>query len=970
MSLDRIRPVFDALHEEAPGAIWSRGVSLSRSANVHQQSDDGEEIVLTVTSPIAVLGRTVRIFTEDEDWMCDCTPREEICEHIVVGLIALKRAAESGGDLSESSDEYGTIGYRLVRAKGGLRLNRVVIAGGEETPLRGTVAAAAMKSGDGPRVVGSPLDLEVERVVGYHQLGWIPAPQMIALMKTLREAPVTLDGEPITMSTRQVGLRVRVTKRDDGYEVRAEHDPCITQLLNNGVAVCGDVLRPIGNSGLTGRELEELRNGKLYRGAEVSRLIGEVLPSLRQRIEVVEDGAGLPKATRIPPRLVVQTSRQGHELIVMPILVYGDPPIARVDGDRLTLLGDKRQVPVRDTAEEARLKGRVRRGLDVVVGHKERFDSEDAVAFAQRLRRWRGDVEGLGLDDFYLAPPLDVDVDPSRSGFDVRFNSPGHGQADAAGVMSAWQAGASLVPLSTGGWAPLPVDWLARYGRPIADLLAARDERGELPACMVPDLGRLCDDLDEPPPAELAGLRALIEGYDGIPRAPAPADLRATLRDYQQHGVDWLVFLREAGLGAMLADDMGLGKTLQALCAITGRTLVVAPTSVLHNWAAEIERFRPDLTHSIYHGPKRALDPNAQVTLTTYAIMRLDIDKLSAVGWDSVVLDEAQAIKNPDSQVARAAYRLKAGFRVTMTGTPVENRLDELWSQLNFTHRGLLGGRKDFQERYARPIADGEPGVAARLRQRIRPFVLRRLKREVATELPARTDLVLRCVLEPPERQVYEAIAAATREEVVKKLGAGTSVLQALEALLRLRQASCHTGLVPGREAETSSKVQLLMSALDTAVSEGHKALVFSQWTSMLDRIEPHLDTAQVPFIRLDGSTRDRGAVVNTFQSADGPPVMLLSLKAGGTGLNLTAADHVFLVDPWWNPAVEDQAADRAHRIGQDRPVFVHRLVAADTVEERILALQDRKRALAEAALGEGAQAGGLTRDDLLTLLA
>jgi SNF2 family DNA or RNA helicase len=247
---------------------------------------------------------------------------------------------------------------------------------------------------------------------------------------------------------------------------------------------------------------------------------------------------------------------------------------------------------------------------------------------------------------------------------------------------------------------------------------------------------------------------------------------------------------------------------------------------------------------------------------------------------------------------------------------------------------------------------------------------LRRRKQDVALELPPRTDARLHCVLSDDERQVYDAIRAATREHVVARLESGGNVLEAVEALLRLRQAYCHMGLVPGQQATSSAKIDVLLDALDQVTAEGHKALVFSQWTALLDRIEPHLRTAGLEFIRLDGSTRDRGEVVQRFQDEQGPPVMLISLRAGGLGLNLTAADHVFLLDPWWNPAVEEQAADRTHRIGQERPVMVYRLVAEDTVEERILALQEHKRSLADAALGGATRAAGLTRDDLLALLA
>ena len=628
-------------------------------------------------------------------------------------------------------------------------------------------------------------------------------------------------------------------------------------------------------------------------------------------------------------------------------------------------------IPQRDKDGERALVRRLASELRLSPGIRMDYEAEEAVQFQRRLERWDGEIAGAAHEYFRrmapLAPRLGLDGDRLDVGF-VSEGPAGAGRADPRAVFRAWRAGADLVPLLEGGWAPLPTDWLARFGDRVADLLAARRDNGALPPCALPDLAALCEDLDQPPPPAFQALRPLFEGFDGLPAAQFPADLQARLRDYQKQGVAWLVFLRDAGLGALLADDMGLGKTVEALCALRGRTLVVAPTSVLHNWAAETARFRPALSVNVYHGAKRALD-DADLTLTTYALLRLDAEVLAACNWDTLVLDEAQAIKNPDSQVAKAAFRLNADFRIALTGTPVENRLEELWSQFHFINRGLLGGRTDFHERYAAPIGAGDEAAAARLRRRIRPFLLRRLKDEVAPELPPRTEGVLVCELDEAERAVYDGVRAATLQKVVSQLEAGGGVMAALEALLRLRQAACHSALVPGQHAQGSSKLRLLLDTLDSVVAEGHKALVFSQWTSLLDLCEPELNDARIPFLRLDGSTRDRKAVVDGFQDESGPPLLLISLKAGGTGLNLTAADHVFLLDPWWNPAVEDQAADRAHRIGQDRPVMIYRIVAANTVEERILVLQRSKRDLARAALAEGAAATSIGREDLLDLL-
>jgi superfamily II DNA or RNA helicase len=701
-----------------------------------------------------------------------------------------------------------------------------------------------------------------------------------------------------------------------------------------------------------------------------------VLPTLEKTIDVDVRTTRLGRTTKkTRPRIAFDLTHHGHALSVMATIVYGEPAIARVDGDDLVALG--KEIPARHPAEEKALALRLRDELDLLPGRRLHFDGDDAIRFAARLRRFQSGAIAELEGGTPLVPRIKVGDDGS---FDVAFEELTDDgtvlRADPAAVLRAWKDGMDRVPAigldGETGWAPLPASWLAQHGDRVADLLAARDAEKKLPTAALPDLGALCAALDQPAPLGLAKLAPLADANGKIPEATLPEDLRADLRSYQKRGVDWLSFLRDAGLGAVLADDMGLGKTLQIIATLQGKALVVCPKSVVYNWEAEIARFRPSLKTAIYHGAGRAFDEAADVTLTTYAVLRIDSEKLAARAWDAVVLDEAQAIKNPTSQTARAAFTLRAPFRAALSGTPVENRLDELWSVMHFANPGLLGGRSDFDTRYTTPIANADARAAQRLRAKIRPFVLRRLKKDVLPELPPRTDQALPVELEPSERAVYDAVRAATKKELAEKLGGGVSALAALEALLRLRQAACHAALVPGQQAQSSSKVERLLEALEDAAADGHKALVFSQWTSLLDLVEPHLQHASIPFTRLDGSTKDRAAVVNEFSAESGPPVMLISLKAGGTGLNLVAADHVFLLDPWWNPAVEDQAADRAHRIGQDRPVMVYRLVAKDTVEERILALQERKRAVADVALGDGAHDTGgaaITRDELLALL-
>jgi len=762
-----------------------------------------------------------------------------------------------------------------------------------------------------------------------------------------------------------------------GFLLRIDRDPTVSSVVAKGIVRCDNVLHPIGEASTTGELLERLPLERTFAPGEGIDLVTTVLPEIERKLEVVVATTRLPRPIEeARPRIDFDLSHQGHTLSVLPTLVYGDPTIARVDGDTVVALGDR--VPTRRRDEEREALRHLRDELNLVPGRRIDLDGTEAIRFATKLREWQkrtgAGVYGKGFSERPLRPRLSVegnaydvvfecDVDPDQEGDATQQ------RAEAAAVVRAWRDGLDLVPLQGGGWAPLPADWLARHGHLVADLLAARDADKRVGLAALASLGPLCDTLEAPRPPELARLAPLFGQFTGMPRAPLPDGLNASLRHYQQEGVDWLAFLRDAELGAVLADDMGLGKTLQTICVLRGRALVVCPKSVVYNWVDEIARFRPGIRSAIYQGPKRQLDRNVDVTLMTYAVLRLDAERLAEDSWDIVILDEGQAIKNVGSQTARAAFGLKGKFRVVLSGTPVENRLEELWSAMHFANPGLLGGFTDFQARYATPIANGEPESAARLRAKIRPFVLRRTKRQVLPELPPRTDMVLHVELDEAERSVYDAVRVATKQSVAEKLAHGGGVLAALEALLRLRQAACHSGLIPGQQAETSSKIARLIEALEDAVAEGHKALVFSQWTSLLDLLEPHLREANIRFTRLDGSTRDRAAVVSDFQEEAGPPVLIVSLKAGGTGINLTAADHVFLLDPWWNPAVEDQAADRTHRLGQKRPVMVYRMVAKDTVEERILALQESKRSIADVALGEASQAGGVTREELLALL-
>jgi superfamily II DNA or RNA helicase len=958
-------------------------VKLARGEAVFGRKDEKDLVTVRVRAPGATVAPTVSLYPGDGEWACDCVSPTDPCAHVAAAIIALTQSEEGGAALP-AAEPGARLRYRLKKQNGALALERFIVrADGTQELLRVSLTGPGARAA-AAGVEPSHADLAIDRIVGGRQAGYFPPDRLLELFEALSAAPdVRLEDEAVKVARDPVKPTAAVVDAQDGVVLVIDRDPRVREVVVAEIVKCDDgALHPLTDMDLTGPRLERLPLRRAFPRKELGRFVTEVLPEYQKRLDVDVQAKRLPRTTGgLRPRIHFELSQKpGAALTVAASLVYGDPPEARIESGKLVQLA--RRVPVRDEAAERELLARLRDELHLVPGRAVDFSGGDAARFAVKLRAWGeayGDEAGdrglLGRGR--LVPRVAVEGDTFDVAFDlVDENAPDDGtakpigRADAAAVMKAWRDGLPLVPLLEGGFAPLPAGWLSRYGARVSELLAARRDDGKVEKAAIVALAELCDDLDVPRPASFDQLVPLVQGFASIPEAPLPAGVDATLRHYQQRGVDWLCFLRDAGLGAVLADDMGLGKTLQAICAMKGRTLVVCPRSVVHNWAAEITRFRPGLKHAIYHGPKRVLDRGADVVLTTYSILRMDAAELGKEPWDVVVLDEAQQIKNPDSQVARAAYGIGSGFKMALSGTPVENRLDELWSLFHFTNRGLLGGRSDFDARFSRPIGNGEPGAAERLRKKIKPFVLRRQKREVAPELPPRVEQVLYCELEEKEREVYDAVRAATRKDVVQRLAEGGSVLAALEALLRLRQASCHSNLVPGQHADTSAKVERLLESLEDAAADGHKALVFSQWTSLLDLVEPHLVRANIAFTRLDGSTRDRAAVVNEFQDENGPPVMLLSLKAGGTGLNLTAADHVFLLDPWWNPAVEDQAADRAHRIGQDKPVMVYRLVAKDTVEERILVLQEKKRGIADAALGGADRAVSITREDLLELLA
>ncbi|HLK62692.1 MAG TPA: DEAD/DEAH box helicase [Bryobacteraceae bacterium] len=571
----------------------------------------------------------------------------------------------------------------------------------------------------------------------------------------------------------------------------------------------------------------------------------------------------------------------------------------------------------------------------------------------------------------------------------------GSSTARLPALLAALRRGENMVLLDDGTYGLLPEEWLKQFGSFAGlgtveenHLRFRRNQTGVLDALLAAQPGANCDET-------FARVRDELRNFAGIGAGEQPASFVGQLREYQREGLGWMEFLRRFGFGGCLADDMGVGKTAQVLAQLESRrallaakrkdvkgdapcgpSLVVVPKSLVFNWKQEAARFTPELRVLDHTGSARdfAEFSDYDVILTTYGTLRRDAAEFKDIEFDYIVLDEAQAIKNATTESAKSARLLRGRNRLALSGTPVENHLGELWSIFEFLNPGMLGAASVLKLAGA---GGRNPSEETRqlLAHALRPFILRRTKEQVAKELPPKSEQTIFCELEPPQRKLYNELRAHYRNTLLTSATEkawGKSKIQVLEALLRLRQASCHPGLLdPKRRGDPSAKLDMLIDRLTEIVAEGHKALVFSQFTSFLAIVRERLDQAELTYEYLDGATTDRQKHVEHFQNDPGCGLFLISLKAGGLGLNLTAAEYVFLLDPWWNPAVEAQAVDRAHRIGQTNQVFAYRLIARDTVEEKVLQLQNSKRELAAAIIGEdNSLIRDLQREDLEMLLS
>jgi superfamily II DNA or RNA helicase len=808
-------------------------------------------------------------------------------------------------------------------------------------------------------------------------------------------SPVTLRPELLVESRGEGGIAVKCNFPPNAILLWNATDAWLLQ--NNEFARCGEAL-PAGSTHLIERPL-------LIDGDRALHFLAFDLPRLRDAFDVrAGEGVRLPEIATALPAFELRLAGTLNGITGELMCTYGDraPIKALANAQDQFVFRDPQnadRVLMRnldaENAAVARLEqigfARTDAGGFVLHGQPNvvRFFATDyprlqrdwKVILTAQVEKWTGEIERV-------TPKLEI-VGSGQDWFEVRYSltTPGGEVFSNADIQRLLRSGQSQTRLKNGHLAVIDTAGLEDFEQVIRDCDPEQTQPGlyRINRAHAGYVEQTARELGSAVADRREALKKFITGRDASPDAKTKlGPLAETLREYQLAGFAWLTRLAANNLGGILADEMGLGKTVQTLAFLRahqgeGPALVVCPTSLVTNWENEARKFTPELKTLVLEGAARAARfksiADVDIVITSYALLRRDIDMLREINFSTAVLDEAQHIKNPETQNAQAAYALRAAHRFVLTGTPMENSVRDLWSIMNFALPGYLGNRADFRERYELPIARGSaPDVQRRLSRRLQPFLLRRRKRDVAKDLPEKIEQVVLSSLTSHQRAAYDALLREIQQGLGgsgKNANAGAQRMKMLTGLLRLRQVCCDLRLVGIDKGETSAKLDLLDELLEEAIDGEHRVLVFSQFVSMLHLIRDRLEKLEIPFCYLDGSTKQRQEIVDRFQSDSAIPVFLISLKAGGVGLNLSAADTVIHFDPWWNPAVEAQATDRAHRIGQTRVVTAYKLITRDTVEEKILRLQEKKRAAIDAAIdSEEPLMTGLTTAELEELLA
>jgi SNF2 family DNA or RNA helicase len=947
-----LKPYLEWMNEEAPPAIWSRGIALARTAKAEvtvEKDGVSAEIKLKLQTAERLLAYQVTLWPNDEDSYCNCENKNQPCAHVIAAAQIYDQGRAS---LPETGDDAKTVKYfwefdkkptpwklSLLRTLGGKPLNTSLISlvGGIES---GRIAQ--------PMPVTTSIDLKIDDLLNRSRdigarLDWAN------LLKLVKELPaIPLNGSA-TLLVPQLSCSAAklIIKVSDEIQFK-KIIPEFTKLAE-GMAMSDNsiFLQPEGADSPTPQNV---------RTADLENFLLETLPKLHDQFEVQIEGE-LPKIEEVPPTLVLKLDRLGDatsdRLVVTPILQYilANGNAVRVLEGKLILDLPVKSIPRRDRAAETALIQKLRRELNLTLNQPASFAGNDALSFTQKL---------------------------SHTSFSVKDSGKHNGQSTGSeAVLESYQNDQTYRPEIELQDGKLKLFFLNRKGSRVEvseqQLQKLSDHPGHPVMDSLKEYGRISEDFWNEFGAEIMRLSALKE-LKGVDQAVARAltqeikgitlaeeifpltDLDSTLleklRPYQKQGAAWIISRIQQGLsGALLADEMGLGKTVQTIAALQTPALVVVPTSLISNWVSEIKRFRPSLSVNIYHGGNRAWKSDADVCLTTYGVIRQEVvqfqERAMQKPFAMTVMDEAHVLRNQETLSAQAIRAIPSRFKLALSGTPIQNHLRDLYSLFSIIQSDLFPNSDEFFETVEQP----------RLFQaKTSPLILRRLKENVLTELPAKTQMFHAVELIEEEQREYNLRLGSARKEIQERVvAAGASPVTLFEVLLRARQVCDHRALFIEEHANaTSSKLDALKELLKELTENGHSVLVYSQWTKFLDLIEISFDQDQelkkIQTERLDGSTSNRSKVIERFQGSENPTIFLLSLHAGGVGLNLTKADHVIFCEPWWNPFVELQAEDRVHRMGQDKPVFIHRLIVQGSIEEGMLRLQEKKRDL-QAAL-------------------
>jgi len=822
--------------------------------------------------------------------------------------------------------------------------------------------------------------------------------------------------EAIEFTGKKVHPQLSVMKKGKTYEVELSwnvDDAYLpfseVKMLNNALVEHDFKIYALGNMAEVSLMDDFLPEGKVVVDSkDWNQFLVEKLMKWSQLVHVVFDEEIIERVEKTKPEYRLYLREREQMLVLKPAFVYSGVEIEwGFFGDVIEPKDGIVKVIQRSEEDEQNFIQMMRNlHTDMQQNMKEHFFYIIATSvlaqnwffrFIEEMKEWN--VELFGFEQLKNLrinsnkPKTRITVGSGIDWFDTSVELVFGDQAvGITAVKNAIKQKQNFIKLGDGSIGLLPEEWLQKY----ALLIKMGEEKGgklRLKKYHFSVLDEMLEDLDED--AMVAELEQKKERLSHIidnnfTDLKPPKELKAELRPYQLAGFQWLVFLNEAGWGGILADDMGLGKTVQALAFFLhykqknpeARFLVVCPTTLIYNWENEINKFTPGITYKIHHGPKRTLTPSEfdgfDIIITTYGTMRSDIKMLKETPFDYALLDESQSIKNPQSQVAKASLLLNTKNRVALSGTPVQNNTFDLYAQLNFLNPGILGSREFFMNEFATPIDKfQEREIVDQLKKLTYPFLLRRTKEQVAKDLPEKTETLLVCEMEKEQRKVYEHFRNAYQSQIlgmIEQQGMQKSQMHILQGLTKLRQICDSPAILNEDESYPNHSVKLDELSREITENTGqHKVLIFSQFLGMLGLIRQKLEKQKIPYSYFDGSTSatEREKSIQRFQNDEDCRVFLISLKAGGIGLNLTAADYVYIVDPWWNPAVEQQAIDRTHRIGQTKNIFAYRLICKDTIEEKMLILQERKRALASELVSEdNAFLKKLTRDDIAFLFS